>query len=627
MIKAFRQILNFEFKRLLCRRNIIGFFLLLIVIFVVVQIAIIDYKSFLKDKEIINELEKEKVKHYHLYSQYGGFGVELPFITSPLSVFFADSINGVLLSNINAAERLKIYKHKKGKYYNESVGLMDFSGILYIFGCFFSLVAGFTVIRKRDFLKFHSDSYGYKRFFPGLIIARIIFLNMILGLLVLLAFIMSLISGISINFIFLWFVLVASLVFFVYFLIGVIAGAIKEKIIAFVVLVAVFFGAVFFIPWTIEKITQLAGGGNIESLFNFKLTNIKIYTKLERRLFEKYGIFKTGDVPRKGLITDVEKTLNNEFEEIFRREGEMKLSQLRNIKFNQILSSLFPTTLYLSLRKELSSAGDLNSIEFYSFCMEMKKKFIKYYIIKRLNTQQRGKGTVQNFIKGNENEFIAKSRLPYGFGLGIGVTILYIIGLLFWSYRLHIRRLKVEESREIDFNVNFEEGKNTLFVLCKDEAIKREIFNHYEQKDAACIEKINPADFKMNGIKPADLLKHLSRVAGVDEKRARENLGIMGVDIDTVKNSHETILKIYAAVMTAGDHRLIILNDFLKRESRQFESDLVELFSTLLSAGKKIIYLSTEMYQTAIRFEDKIKIDKFGNFPILDRDIKEISLR
>ena len=77
MNKAFGQILNFEFKNMRCRRNIIGFFLILLAIFIVVEIAIIGYKTFLKDIRVFNEIEKEKVKHYHLVSQYGGFGTEL----------------------------------------------------------------------------------------------------------------------------------------------------------------------------------------------------------------------------------------------------------------------------------------------------------------------------------------------------------------------------------------------------------------------------------------------------------------------------------------------------------------------------------------------------------------------
>jgi hypothetical protein len=242
---------------------------------------------------------------------------------------------------------------------------------------------------------------------------------------------------------------------------------------------------------------------------------------------------------------------------------------------------------------------------------------------------QAKKGTVEPFNKREENKtiYFAQSHLPYNFGLGIAVSVLFTIGLLFTAYRLHLKSLRIEESGTIHFNVNFEEGKNTVFVLCKNEAIKNEIFNHHKQKDAACIDKINPADFKFNGIKPLDLFKHLAGIAGVNEKKARKNLEIMAVDINTAENSHETIRKIYAAVITAGDQGLIVINDFLKKTSRQFEANLITLFSSLLAAGKKIIYLSTEMYQTTNRFEDKIKIQEFGNFPISDSDIKEISLR
>jgi hypothetical protein len=619
MIKAIGQILNFEFKRLLRRRNILVFFLMSIIIFSFVTVGIVGYKSFLREKEILKEAEGEKVKQYHLYSQYGGFGFRLLFVPSSLIIFFDDSISGVLVANVNAAEKLKIYQPKKGKYYNKSVGLMDFSGILFLVGCFFALVAGFTAIRKRDYLKFQAAFCGYKSLFPGLIIAWIILINMILGLLVILTLILGLINGISIKIIFFVFVLVASLVFFFFFLLGWNVGMIKEKFTAFIVLAFVYFGAVIFVPWTVEKVTQLLAA-NIESPFSFELTNIKIYTEVERRLFEKFGTFKTGDIPEKELIKQVEESLNNEFKEIFQREEEMRLNQLKNIKFNQKISSLFPTTFYLSLRKELSSVGDLNSMEFYSYCLEMKKKFLKFFVIKRLNTRKRGK--VQNFIKGNENEFSAKSRLPYGSSIGVGLTFLYIIGLLFNASRLHHKRMK-REIKGIDIDADFKE-KSTVFVLCKNETIKEGIFNHYKNQSAICLEKINPDDFRMNGIKPADLLEHLSRVAGIDEKTAAENLNIMGVDIDTAENSHETILKIYAAVMAAADGQLIVINDFLKKESRQFETEVFRLLSHLEKAGRRIIYLSTEMYQPANGFDEQIRIDKYGVFPI---DLDGLTLR
>ena len=87
----------------------------------------------------------------------------------------------------------------------------------------------------------------------------------------------------------------------------------------------------------------------------------------------------------------------------------------------------------------------------------------------------------------------------------------------------------------------------------------------------------------------------------------------MGVEnIKGIKTlSDEIILKIYAAVKAAGDFESIIIDDFLKRESREFERDFMRLLSRLEKAGKRVVYLSCEMYNTADSLNGKIIIDTF----------------
>jgi len=168
------------------------------------------------------------------------------------------------------------------------------------------------------------------------------------------------------------------------------------------------------------------------------------------------------------------------------------------------------------------------------------------------------------------------------------------------------------------YEIEKEDG-NTLFVLCENEKIKTDIFNYYQnKKGSVCLEKIDTGDFQFYGIKSHELFNHFCQTSGVDENKALENLNQMGIrDLTGLPVvCHEITSKIIAAVKTAADFDLIVMNDFLKNESREMEKDLFNLLLFLEKSGKKIIYLSCQMKQSNYRLTDKIKIDGFKSFPL-----------
>jgi hypothetical protein len=77
-------------------------------------------------------------------------------------------------------------------------------------------------------------------------------------------------------------------------------------------------------------------------------------------------------------------------------------------------------------------------------------------------------------------------------------------------------------------------------------------------------------------------------------------------------------------VLTASEFDLIVINDFVKKESREFENDFFRLLLSLEKSGKKILYLSTQMQQTSVPFVEDIKINGFKEFPL---DFTDTSLR
>ena len=113
------------------------------------------------------------------------------------------------------------------------------------------------------------------------------------------------------------------------------------------------------------------------------------------------------------------------------------------------------------------------------------------------------------------------------------------------------------------------------------------------------------------------MFNYFCRISRVDKEIASEHLaslGITGLKKESYK--HDTILKIYAAIKIAADSEFIVLNDFLKRESRKLEENVFELLTNLEMAGKKIIYLSTEMYYTKVSLDRKIKVENKVTLPL-----------
>ena len=119
------------------------------------------------------------------------------------------------------------------------------------------------------------------------------------------------------------------------------------------------------------------------------------------------------------------------------------------------------------------------------------------------------------------------------------------------------------------------------------------------------------------GLSPAKTFKYFCRIKGVDTNRAAENLEILGIkDINRVKRSGETLKKIYCALWVAKDAATIIFNDFIDRESRDFERKFLDLIEHALEGEKTIIYLSTQIYYFDSPFTGDIKINKFKKFGI-----------
>lgn len=615
---VFKAVLSYEFKRVLNRQNL----KLLAGVFLLLTLLVIDgvskYSSIMDDISQFQESEKKKIESYTRISHYGGYGVRLMFIPSNFCVISNDAVN-VPLSNINTGERLTIFKPLKGKNFFERHGYLDFGWVILIIGALFSMVMGYRVTCRRDYLEFVAAASSPGRSFFSHVVSRLLLLQVIFLALLLLPLALPLIKGINL---FNWFLFFFALVFLLaiafFFALGTLVGITKRRKGA-VFLAFLYFMFALVIPWMLDKYGQIHTA-DIKSLFRFEQETLQLIMEAEKRMTSRFGTFISGKPLTSEIESALNDTLKSEYKEIFDAEENRKNEILGKIKDYQFLSALFPTSFYQSVKSV--NADGLNFINFYSFCQKKKFEFIKFYFNQRFY-RKKSIG-IESFIKGDENIYYARAQLPAGFSIGVVFTILYILVIFAAGYRRHLRIFSKTGENGFDFE-NPVRGK-IHFILCQDPQVKEQVVNHFENLGAACLRKIAAEDFLFDGLKPAVILAHLCRVAGVPLANAARNLNAQGIsDIRETTPTHHTVMNIYAAVKTAGDNELVMLDDFLKGESKLLEIQIFQLLESLLHDEKKIIYLSCEMYQTANRLDENIRVENYEVFSL--DDINGVTLR
>jgi hypothetical protein len=156
-------------------------------------------------------------------------------------------------------------------------------------------------------------------------------------------------------------------------------------------------------------------------------------------------------VHSKEAINDFKKRMIK-MKKIFREnEDKLKSQTLDKIRTHQTLSSLFPTLFYFSTCESISSTSVNSYMDFHSYCQVKKDGFSDRIREKsHQKEEEKSKGVdnkqskkVENFIKGDEDLFFAKPKLPYNFWLGVFLTLFYSVLLLILSFGILKKRIKV----------------------------------------------------------------------------------------------------------------------------------------------------------------------------------------
>ncbi|UCH92731.1 MAG: ABC transporter permease [Candidatus Aminicenantes bacterium] len=621
------QQLKLECRRIFGdKRNIIFFVIFIAIGIFFVYSGGVAYKNFLKEKEFFITHETNKVSLYVTYSHYGDYGFRVLCEASPLSIFFYNSVVFEnLYSNIDMTEILDVNRSYKGRNLLLKKGFFkDLAGIFFLFGSLFMVYMGMT--------SYKSEKYFF-RF--GNIIIRLGILNMLFMLVLFILYhfpkIFHFHFSVHQGKIFFYFALYILLFLDFFYGAGLFIRVLSRKKQATTIYVFIFwFLSIAIIPEAmnifLQKKSHLLPANEehnitkLEEVMNFErkvqkaiagVNSLKRRNEICQEMAKDF--LDTGYIKN----SEIEKAINRHIQKVVREYEKALL--------------IYPTSFYNYLSGEISAKGYHGYLGLVKYTLTLRHHFIKYYLKKRYESKDK---TIVSFIKNDENIYYTTSYLPQSFPIASGLTFLYTIIIFTVSYVVLKRRIgrmpKIEKPM-----YQFRKG-NTYFVLCKNNRYRDNLFRCY-QADANTVgidnvkaEEVDP------GVGLAQILTYFCKFSGVDEKKAMENLRLLGVEDIKAKTRRsrkqkeeeeipdEVILKIYCAVTTAGTHEIVVVKDFLKGKSREMERLFLNLITRLNAAAKIVVYLSSEIFLTSLPFEGNIKIENYKSFKI---DPQAVSLR
>jgi ABC-type Na+ transport system ATPase subunit NatA len=667
-MRTFRSFLKFEFKRTLTWQNGLLLSLFLALSMYLTNTGINQYQDILTSQKEFQDIEREKAKQWNNYDQYGGYGIYIYFIPSPLTIFFHNTnLFTELIAHVDVGERSNIHNSFKGKkIFSQKPGrFWDFAGIVLLFGSFMALYFGYDSLRDKEYLKFLSTLLGgYQRVFRYLLLSRIILLCSFIFIATIGAVLLLWIRGIKLSvteFIFLLiFFLLMLLLTVVFFSLGTICGSAKSGRKARFFVVVIWIAVVFFIPAAINEIVE-SSADTITSNYKSELEKVRTFMDFEKGVKEKVEKLVKKLAGEGKPYQDINKTvwklmgelsedyLKNEFQDIQKLEIDLENDIRARFKFFQAISVIFPSSFYLSINNEISSRGYENIIRFHQYAKEIKDRFMRFYV-KEKYSKPGLPVKVKSFVQKDENIYTGESRVPWNSWLGFFVTLLWIGCLFKWSYHLYQKSIFRVSETPIqglsDLDIDIEEGKSNVVLSHGDkrETIKQHLYNVLaghnkkfngkvlwneknivtEYRELDFIYLCHPDELPQD-IKVKDFIFFIGEALNISKKEL-ENLSVelefnkIGKKtFNDLKDDYSKRGKILWAAAGLKAKEVYLINNFLKGMSANFIDDFVKQSKTLKERGASIVYLTNDVFIGR-------KIGDYISFLKDDADLMSITL-
>ncbi len=572
----------------------------------------------IKEKAEFQRVEREKIKRFHNYTAYAFYGFRL-LLTPPEIIAFLDSENADgVLSNIDGGAKLELYRSLFGRSLFKKGGL-GFFNILSMLLALIVLLYGYESVENQ----IYRHILNKRKYLGALFASRALMMAFALAFLAGTGYFYAFTYGVAANVpSFASFLGILFLVLLLFYSIGMLIGTLLrgKRLLASIMIFLVWFFFVFVLPQMVDEFTAKKGD-QIAPGFHIEMKKLKVLMDFERQSLEISNRYKDLSKRKAAEANMMRRYTQKEYKVIEQTENATLHAVEKVIDYNHFISMFIPSTFFQKVSEEATGMGYYGMVDFFRKINEVKSGFLHFYVEHKIKGNY--KKPIESFIKADENIIQGQSRLPRYFLLGFGLTLFYTMLVFCLSYWFYHSRSGSCPAMVPKFE--FPPGENTRFLVCKTENIRRQIFQHYRlQPDTVCIEKINPADFR-NGLKPVDLIKHLARLAGVPMETVLKNLDLLGMKKIPKKLTDKDIKRIYVAIMTAGEYKDIVLDDFLLEESQELEKDVFRLLGNLTLEGKRAIYLSIKIYSSAGNLNDDFQLEE--DYSAEDMHFSEIMVR
>jgi len=499
-----------ELKKVFKRNYVIAFVFIVLVLQLFLQVGRLSQLNNIENRNSLQKVERAKVSSYEYFRQFSTQGITLMFVPSLFGILYNDSSYELLFSNVNMSFSFNIYPPLWGKeLFTNNSPFLNFMGVSLLLIFYFGVFYGKDTTIKTDYLKTLSSLYSKRKtlliimFFRLLILVVSVLLMMVINLIVLLISNINLFQASLLQF-FWGLILVTFFSYGIGCFLGTVKGSSRRNIAFFVIYVV----SVLLLALVLNFFTKI-NASDIQPVSEFDFENLAVVMNEESFLAKKYPVLPLNESPSNDLKRDARQSIFNESEKISKNLDLLKSQLESKIKARKFVAALFPTLFYFSICEDASSNSYDRFIEFFDFTKDKKEKFVLFCVDRiyplpipeknetpapgqqgpGVNPQvQEGQGfqishpkqpiqpKIENFIKGDEGLFFAESKLPRYFWLGSILSLLWVAGFFFASYRRSLKQLLDEPGELSDFEVEMK-SDSFNYLMTADQGLKNQVNN------------------------------------------------------------------------------------------------------------------------------------------------------
>ena len=444
-----------DFKRFIRLRNLGIMAALLLAFLFSTHQGIKEHKKITADVPEFQKNEVEIFSNLNSYDDYSNKGFNVLVVPPASGIFFPHPVMlSELSGKVDSIITLAIQKNCKGGiiFRGNSRFSVRFSNVLLGLLTLALLIFGFTRVRPKEYLKFISSAFSRVIVYLTILFSNLFFLLIFMTVIIGCCLGWCLLRGISLTRAdltgFAYSLVPMVLLLASFFITGMVLGFLKSKELGIALLISIWLGFAFILPWAEEswledKSFEISSSYQVE---NNKLKTVNIF---EVKTDEKYGKFNEKNIKTEREI--VEYYFAKIFPLLEKLDSALKLEiSLLTEKYHN-MSMWCPTTFFHSLCYELSGRGYLAYLDFFGYLQAQYRAFLRFWIDR---VYYHDKEIMVCFIKDDENLFHSSGKIPPIYAKGIiinsGWIILLVMFSWFFSFKRCLHHLKKKEIKTVE---------------------------------------------------------------------------------------------------------------------------------------------------------------------------------